>query len=484
VCGIAGFCLKPDHIGDLDTNAVARELLLGIEERGRDATGAAWFGRNNGATVQKWPVNATSFAHKLTMGNRTSTAILHTRMATMGSPKQNENNHPIIAPGAVAGKRVIGTHNGWVNNIGTLVDSFQLPRSATVDSEVIFSLLTKYGEDYNLIGRELSGNYACAWIRENGPGELFLMRGYSSPLVLLESDYGIFYASTIKALQTIEPLVGKPKVGYLVVEEGRALHVVNGEVEDTNEFTVNEENWFSQYDVDTGWRYGRGYTDWPVRSFHQYQDGNTTTTYVPQSHGTKYYINERKGRVSFLGATAREVADYLELEVKDDTEPSQYGYYVYISSQCIDFVPYNRNKKSDPGMVLLEDLLYLSAADEHGTQPKLIQDVANDLMDKCWDETEETEATTTVVQQDEGTLPDGQKFKTFAGEVMLLNPESGEFEPSGLSYQEFLDNDGREKPVKKTTELIVAGGGPSWTPNNTEGDTTLGVGSPRSPETT
>ena len=42
MCGIAGFCINDADHKKLKTRSIAKSLLLAIQERGEDATGAAW----------------------------------------------------------------------------------------------------------------------------------------------------------------------------------------------------------------------------------------------------------------------------------------------------------------------------------------------------------------------------------------------------------------------------------------------------------
>ena len=92
MCGIAGFSLNPDE--NIDARNLSIELLRGIETRGRHATGVAVAIRN-AVQVQKAALPASDFVRTLDLDAAATTAILHTRYATQGSPKNPVNNHPI-----------------------------------------------------------------------------------------------------------------------------------------------------------------------------------------------------------------------------------------------------------------------------------------------------------------------------------------------------------------------------------------------------
>jgi len=376
VCGIAGFCLAPDGIGELNTNAIARELLLRIEERGRDATGAAWFGRGGGPVVAKLDKEASKWAPGLRMGKQTSTAILHTRLATMGDPRDNRNNHPVIAPGKRGG-RVIGVHNGWVNNVFGMVNKFKLPRQATVDSEVIFTFLYEQGDDFDKLGANLDGNYACAYIREDRPNELFLIRGHSSPLILMPTMYGVFFASTEYALRSIQQFVGGPKVGFVEVAEGRAVHLKEGEIGDTFSFDMLDQ-WASYYgrhnllgddEWDT-WEKGgdgvyhqKGRRQWAgnheaTGGVVSLDDWRSSSNAGANASLAEVYTDSRRGVRIFRGKAGQEVAAFLGFkEKKVSTFNSYFGSWMETLG-IVDFVPWP-GLGMDLDEALLEELLLI-----------------------------------------------------------------------------------------------------------------------------
>lgn len=200
MCGIAGFCLNP---ADTHINArrLAFHLLLGIEERGRDATGAAWYNRNHHLITQKRDVTAQKFVSGLSMDKRSQVAILHTRMWTQGKPENPLNNHPIHAGD------IIGVHNGTVSNdphLLRLAEAEGYKRRGEVDSEAIFATLNRVDDKFTLLDalEAPEARMALAWLDVNDkPNVLHLARGDGSPLVLAQTKNGsLIFASTSEAI--------------------------------------------------------------------------------------------------------------------------------------------------------------------------------------------------------------------------------------------------------------------------------------------
>lgn len=235
MCGIAGFCRHPDD--HFNANTLSRNLLLEIEERGRDATGAAWRDRRGKLVLQKYDVKASDFVPRLALDKRAPVAVLHTRLATQGSPSNNDNNHPIPA------RHITGVHNGMVSNDWELfADIKGYKRQAQVDSEAIFATLSEVDESFTVKDalESIEARMALAWLDEtdNHPDVLHLARGDGSPLVVGQSHNGtLIFASTKKAVVNAAESVGlelpyieemKEGVRYTVFQ-GRIIHVENFE---------------------------------------------------------------------------------------------------------------------------------------------------------------------------------------------------------------------------------------------------------------
>jgi glucosamine 6-phosphate synthetase-like amidotransferase/phosphosugar isomerase protein len=242
MCGIAGFNLSRTE-RRINATDLATALLLGVEHRGRHATGAGYLDTDGRIMVQKKDVPASTFVHWLSVPADCRNAVLHTRWATQGSPKDNENNHPIMVPG------VVGVHNGMVANDDEL---FQLVRSynadaeryGQVDSEAIFAAIQHVeAEHYTEVLGLIEGSAAVAWIELARPGALHLARLNSSPLVVATtSRRSVVFASTEQAIRVACRKVGLTvdKVHYM--PEGSYARVWRGEVMDRRTFVPAHRN--------------------------------------------------------------------------------------------------------------------------------------------------------------------------------------------------------------------------------------------------
>lgn len=254
MCGIAGFCLsKEDRV---NAKRLARHMLLGIEPRGRDATGLAFRAPTTGdVSIHKNPIPA----HKFVMGDvpinrHARTAILHTRFATQGSVHENVNNHPIRTGG------ITGVHNGVIDNDYKLFADMDLVglRIGQVDSEAIFAALA-YGFTTNENGERrikgaesiadilkvIEGSAAIAWLDdEDSPDVLHLARLSSSPLFVAQSaNASLFFGSSRDAVTVGMRSVGLESVWDMYMTEGQYIRVEGGVITEKQEFTPCRRKW-------------------------------------------------------------------------------------------------------------------------------------------------------------------------------------------------------------------------------------------------
>lgn len=224
MCGIAAISVAA---GDtyINTRAVSAALLRGIESRGRQATGAAWYDTASHAiTVTKLPITAEKFLdHRLEHLPRAAPAmILHTRFGTHGDGSDRNNLHPVVH------NRIIGVHNGVLQNHPELFKLAGSKPTAKVDTEGLMALLNIEEHPTQLLGK-IRGDAAIAWFDLNDPTVLHLANVTGRPLVIAQTVQGsLIAASTDSALDRAK-LGGKLEYVYREeVKEETYLKVVGG----------------------------------------------------------------------------------------------------------------------------------------------------------------------------------------------------------------------------------------------------------------
>lgn len=226
MCGIAGFNFNKKE--SLDPVLLSEHLFLEIIKRGRDATGIAYLNsETNKFTVRKAPVPAVKFFPVLEeMPADTTNAILHTRWATKGSPKNNKNNHPIVSG------KVVGVHNGHLSNDDAIFKHMRsVERRGQVDSEAAFAMLGKTKHHPIDVLGALEGRAALAWLDVRDRDALYLARCEHSPLAIGQTKRGSFiFASTMEHLENA-CMYSNIKLGWQdEVSEYVYLKIKNGKI--------------------------------------------------------------------------------------------------------------------------------------------------------------------------------------------------------------------------------------------------------------
>lgn len=194
MCGIAAILLHPEERGPEAWQSI-REVftrnLVFNEERGRAASGLAVVQSDGQVHLLKRPLPAAEFVQMPaylelleTVGPQTTLILGHTRLPTKGDPAWNANNHPIQAG------PVFGVHNGQIANDDELFARFGYPRSAEVDSEIIFRLIEPLqpgvlnGDYLPQVGKRiqlLQGQFTFLACDARSPGRLLALK-HNNPL--------------------------------------------------------------------------------------------------------------------------------------------------------------------------------------------------------------------------------------------------------------------------------------------------------------
>src|SRR5271157_299750 len=160
-------------------------MLGGLMTRGTHATGISLQQPDGSIFTLKNDVNAM----KLMAGEEwepfldkylpeARICLLHTRLATQGDPKDNQNNHPLTQGVSAV------VHNGVIGNDGELFTRLGLERKAEVDSDIIRAILDAHGLSKTALAvlEGMTGGAAIAAISAAEPGRLLLARS-GNPIV-------------------------------------------------------------------------------------------------------------------------------------------------------------------------------------------------------------------------------------------------------------------------------------------------------------
>lgn len=206
MCGIAGI----KRMGPKARSAPIeleriQQLLLGIQHRGMDATGVCLQYEDGRLVVCKNDSPAWQFLEEKRtkaffeehLTDDVMSAILHTRAATTGSPRQNRNNHPVYVD-----KTAI-VHNGMISNHDFLFKNNKWKREAEVDSDIIRKILDEKGLTPEGVKElnQMNGGAAIAAVSVEYPGKMLLARS-RNPMVLgaLKEEGLLMFASEKDAL--------------------------------------------------------------------------------------------------------------------------------------------------------------------------------------------------------------------------------------------------------------------------------------------
>ncbi len=212
MCGIIGYS------GPLEAKRLLIEGLAGLEYRGYDSAGIAFFDTASQVRLVKQVGKVAALKETCEkLQGSSHCGIGHTRWATHGGVT-NANAHPHQAG------RITLIHNGIIENYHQLTEEFGLQDKlvSQTDSEVAAHVLDHFYKDdpftaIQELVRRSEGSYAFCILFADRPGEVYAIRK-TSPLVAAYTHSGALIASDLTALIPYTH-------SYFVVPEGELVRL-------------------------------------------------------------------------------------------------------------------------------------------------------------------------------------------------------------------------------------------------------------------
>ncbi|MFZ1517701.1 MAG: hypothetical protein WAU11_02945 [Ignavibacteriaceae bacterium] len=223
-----------------------------LESRGRDACGIAFI-KDNNLVVNKAAIKSSEFIKTEDWKELTlpSSMILHTRMKTQGSEKNNANNHPLFSKNGIA-----IVHNGIIYNDKEIFGKKQ--RDAEVDSESILHLLSMKmkGDKIKRLFDKVEGSFAVAVLDKYQPERLVLIKKDNPIDLYYDSKDDIFYFCSEREIMqealNIEKItvrgfnLGEKDFNFYEMHNNYALFINSEGVESYQKYYPSKSKWFDR----------------------------------------------------------------------------------------------------------------------------------------------------------------------------------------------------------------------------------------------
>lgn len=212
MCSLFGILDYKGVLSTREKNRILSMLSRECEVRGTDATGIA-YNYNGSLRVYKRPLPAHKL--KLRVPNVVNVVMGHTRMATQGHARFNQNNHPWASNGFAL------AHNGVLWNDQQLRRDEKLPKTnIETDSYVAVQLLDKEKtlnfQSLKTMAEKVQGSFVFTILDRKD--NLYFVRG-DNPLSIFCYDGFYLYASTAEILRRAEWRLGLRHEGTIDTSE-------------------------------------------------------------------------------------------------------------------------------------------------------------------------------------------------------------------------------------------------------------------------
>lgn len=254
MCGLYGVLSYGNEIKDMAeiTEALATQSAV----RGTDATGIAY---NKRGHMKVFKRSKSAYEMKFNVPRGINVVMGHTRHATQGTLKYNDNNHPFS--GMCSGKEFALAHNGILCNDTALRRELRLPSTRIeTDSYIAVQILESQKQlnfdSIKYMSEKVEGSYSFTIL--DNKNNLYIVKG-DSPIALFHfpKKKVYVYASTMsilwKALVDTELFEDLKSGGYeeIYVADGEILKIYSSGQIQRDKFQFNE---FASYGLD--WRTG------------------------------------------------------------------------------------------------------------------------------------------------------------------------------------------------------------------------------------
>jgi asparagine synthetase B (glutamine-hydrolysing) len=276
MCGIGGFSLS--NKSKLNARTLSNALLAELDVRGGEASGYAVQTKDSTIVFKKNVAGAKLNLKRMPKNARVG--ILHTRLATHGSPKDNANNHPVMSPD----QSISLVHNGVIYN-HKLVRTELQTKLPEVDSSVIPAILEKYGRDITQLSM-LDGDASVAWLDDNDKGTLRVARISHSPLTIAQLKDGSFvFASTEQILNRALARLGLRAEFITQSTERKLFEVRAGRIDSMLDLPETDPQF-----IDKSWSSSYGYYRNLTSGGHGYSESYEQSKIISSIWGD-IYIN-------------------------------------------------------------------------------------------------------------------------------------------------------------------------------------------------
>lgn len=249
MCAIFGLLDYKSSLTVSQRLKIIKALGTAAEVRGTDATGIAFFQRNQ-LCIQKAPKPAHKMKYRLP--SEAKFIMGHTRMTTQGSATKNRNNHPFS--GKAGGRKFALAHNGVLYNDRNLRRDRHLPKTdIETDSYAAVQLIEQKNEltfdSLREMAEAVEGSFVFTILDQDN--NLYFVKGENPLTIYHYPELGLYlYASTTEILVHALAVLGmSQEYDIIQPEQGEILKIDSQGQQSTDTFNFCNTGW--------GWPFAR-----------------------------------------------------------------------------------------------------------------------------------------------------------------------------------------------------------------------------------